>query len=141
MVQLYDFVIAILCPSFAQLSKKLSERPRNTKTLFKDVRFHLLTAMHIARLSLGSKEYVIIGIDSGIGNTVTATILDSRFSGQIRNIIISHETALAKLKSMARFDYQFLPGQKKGDMVNVDQPENHISPIDLLSTPFDATFQ
>ncbi|KAF8931326.1 hypothetical protein BGZ47_000140 [Haplosporangium gracile] len=115
--------IAVLYSSFAQLSKKLPERPRNTKTLFKDIRFQLLTAMRVARLSLDPKEYVIIGIDPGTGNTTP------------------YEKALAKLKSKARFDYQFRSGQEKGDMVTVDQPENHVSPIGLVSALFDATFQ
>ncbi|KAF9154185.1 hypothetical protein BG015_001642 [Linnemannia schmuckeri] len=54
---------------------------------------------------------------------------------------LRQEKALAKLTSKARFNYQPLPGREKGDVVTVDQPENHISTIDLVSTPFDATFQ
>ncbi|KAF9135518.1 hypothetical protein BG015_003267 [Linnemannia schmuckeri] len=102
--------------------------------------------MHVARLSLGPKEYVIIGIDPGIGNT-----LGSKFPSQIRNIAISqgspkgtskkYEKALAKLKSKARFDHQFLTGQKKVDMVIVGHLENHISSVKLVSIPSDATVQ
>ncbi|KAF9136847.1 hypothetical protein BG015_002981 [Linnemannia schmuckeri] len=81
--------------------------------------------MHIARLSLGPKEYVIIGIDFGIGNTATTTTLDS-------DPLARSETSPSR---------KFLPGQEKEETVTVDQPENHISSIELVSTPFDATFQ
>ncbi|KAF8948632.1 hypothetical protein BGZ47_003566 [Haplosporangium gracile] len=100
--------------------------------------------MRVARLSLGPKKYVIIDIDPGIGKNATATTFDSEFPDQIRNTAISqrsskwYEMALAKL-SKARFDHQFLTGQEKADMVTLDQLENHISPVNLVTIPFDST--
>ncbi|KAF9943871.1 hypothetical protein BGZ72_003233, partial [Mortierella alpina] len=80
-------------------------------------------------------EYIIVGMDPGILNTVTATVMDTRAPSQFKNITITagaqkHCTTrylrgLEHAKSKVRYDIQY-PGEPAATARSVHDIESHI---------------